>query len=184
MVSAIASEVLKPPSPPSNSSRPSFSRSTVSVSKPSALILARSAEVQITRTPADFSVGPESETIENVISRPVEPVASLGKVLGNRTTLYKYLNASAVVVLTSSLKSTPPTCGVYLVDAAKGTTLYHSVLPAAGSVCDIKAAFTENWLVYSYYDNEVGVDQAKSHRIVSVEFYEGQGIDAKTSRQV
>lgn len=127
---------------------------------------------------------PESENIENVISRPVEPVASLGKVLGNRTTLYKYLNPSAVVVLTSSLKSTPPTCGVYLVDAAKGTTLYHSVLPAAGSVCDIKAAFTENWLVYSYYDNEVGVDQAKSHRIVSVEFYEGQGIDAKTSRQV
>ena len=127
---------------------------------------------------------PDGEDIQAVISRPVEPVASFGKVLGNRTTLYKYLNPSMLVVLTSSLKSTTPTCGVYVMDAAKGTTLYHSVLPASGGTCDVKAALAENWLVYTYYDNEMGIDQAKNHRLVSVEFYEGQHVDTRIGRFV
>ncbi len=67
-------------------------------------------------------------------------------------------------------------------DTAKGTILYHSILPAPGGICDIKTAFTENWLIYHYYDDEVGLDQAKSYRVVSVEFYEGSRIDEKISR--
>lgn len=125
---------------------------------------------------------PENEDIQAVITRPVEPVASFGKVLGNRTTRYKYLNPNLVAVLTSSLTAATPTCGVYTMDAAKGTILYHSVLPAVGGVCDVKATLTENWLVYYYYDNEIGVDQAKSYQVVSVEFYEGHRTDEKTSR--
>lgn len=127
---------------------------------------------------------PEGEDIQAIVTRPHEPVASLGKVLGDRTTLYKYLNPNVAVVLTSSLKAPMPTCGVYLVDVVKGSILYHSILPATGGSCDVKAAFAENWLVYHYYDHEFGVDQAKSYRVVSVEFYEGSSIDDKTSRCV
>ena len=125
---------------------------------------------------------PQGEDIQAVIPRPHEPVASLGKVLGNRTTLYKYLNPNIVAVVTSSLKVPTPSCGIYVMDVVKGSTLYHSILPATGGSCDVKAAFTENWLIYHYYDDDFGVDQAKSYRIVSVEFYEGAGVDDKISR--
>ncbi|GBE86822.1 hypothetical protein SCP_1000640 [Sparassis crispa] len=123
---------------------------------------------------------PPSEVIYSIIPKPHEPVASLGKVLGNRTTLYKYLNPNLVAVVTGS--SSPPsasTCSVYLVDGAKGTIIYHATLPSMVDSCDIHVALTENWLVYDYYDGELGVDQAKSHRIVSVELYEGSGVDDK-----
>ncbi|CAL1698629.1 unnamed protein product [Somion occarium] len=127
---------------------------------------------------------PPNEDVRSIVTRPHEPVASLGKVLGNRTTLYKYLNPGVVVVLTStSTPSGPATsCGVYVIDGTKGTILYHANLPAAGGVCDVKAAFTENWLVYHYYDDgSANADQAKSYRMVSLEFYEGSGVDDKTS---
>ena len=131
----------------------------------------------------------------------IDGVASFGKVLGNRTTLYKYLNDGLVVVLTSSLSPSPSdnsekgTCGIYVVDGIKGSILYHPVLPASPAksytsitgtgkqgVCDVKVMLIENWLVYHYYvGEEEGQDDARSYRVVSVEFYEG-GIDEKIRR--
>lgn len=125
---------------------------------------------------------PDGEDVVEVVTRPVEPVASLGKVLGDRTTLYKYLNPHVQAVITASVAPTASSksCGIYLVDVVKGTILYHAVLPAAGGACDVKAVFAENWLVYMYFDDDTGVDQAKGHRVVSVELYEGSGVDDKT----
>ncbi|KAH9886661.1 DUF1620-domain-containing protein [Cubamyces lactineus] len=126
---------------------------------------------------------PPTEDIRTVFARPTDPVASLGKVLGNRTTLYKYLNPNLVGVVTGPAGSVPPsnaaTCGVYLIDGAKGTVIYHAVLPSVDGVCDVKATLVENWLVYHYYDNEVGPGQSKGYRVVSVELYEGHGVDEK-----
>ena len=111
-----------------------------------------------------------------------EPVASLGKVLGNRTTLYKYLNPNLMAVVTGSPTAVVPKCSLYLIDGAKGTILYHVALPAAAG-CDVKVALTENWLVYQYYDSDAsGVQSTKGHRVVSVELYEGSGVDQKTRR--
>jgi len=71
-------------------------------------------------------------------------------------------------------------CAIYLVDGAKGSIVHHAAVLNQGS-CDIKAVLTENWLVYSYYDDEyLGVRQTKGHRVVSVEIYEGQAVDEKT----
>lgn len=116
-----------------------------------------------------------------------EPVASLGKVLGDRSTLYKYLNPHLLgyITLASGDGGAPPTCGVYLVDGAKGTIVYRSTVPSAHGACDIKAVLTENWLLYMYYDEElVSAAQAKGHRAVSVELYEGAGVNDKTRRCV
>jgi hypothetical protein len=128
---------------------------------------------------------PEEETVQSLV-RPLRgPVASLGKVLGNRTTLYKYLNPRLFVVLTASHSIQPPSCGVYLVDAAKGSVVYRATLPAHAGSCDIKVSLSENWLVYHYYDDEVaGTSSAKGFRVVSVELYEGQQTDDKTRRLV
>lgn len=119
-----------------------------------------------------------AERIQYVFKRPKEPVASFGKVLGDRRTLYKYLNPHLVLVLTEN----PPAsqCSLYLLDGVKGTVVHSVVLPAAGGSCNVHATLTENLLVYSYYD-EVS-EESKGFKVVSVEFYEGKGIDDKTQR--
>ncbi|KAJ3784551.1 DUF1620-domain-containing protein [Lentinula aff. detonsa] len=128
---------------------------------------------------------PEGHDIQAIITPIRDPVASLGKVLGNRTTLYKYLNPHAVVVLTAPHSSTLLTsnahCGLYLVDIVKGSVIYEATLPAEGHNCNVKATFTENWLVYHYYDDEYqGAGQTKGYRMVTVELYEGKQVDEKT----
>ncbi|KAH9981995.1 hypothetical protein BJV74DRAFT_852482 [Russula compacta] len=122
---------------------------------------------------------PAGEKILSIVPRPLGPIASLGKVLGNRTTLYKYLNPHLVVVTTVS----PTTCGVYVVDAAKGNIVYHASIAAnkGEGRCDLHATFVENWLVYVYWDEEYQwVGQTKSHTLVTVELYEGSMPDDKT----
>ncbi|KZT21772.1 DUF1620-domain-containing protein [Neolentinus lepideus HHB14362 ss-1] len=123
---------------------------------------------------------PASEDILSVI-RPSnsQPVASLGKVLGNRTTLYKYLNPNLLAVLTAS--KTASQCSIYVLDSVKGSVVYHASVPGASGVCDVKANLVENWLVYYYYNGEInGPGQTKGHTMVSVEFYEGSKPDDKT----
>lgn len=126
---------------------------------------------------------PSGEAIQHVLSPSRGPVASIGKVLGNRTTLYKYLNPRLLTVLTTSTSVSPPTCGLYLVDSAKGTIVYRATVPSASGVCDVQASFTENWLVYHYFDEDfAGVGQSKGYRMVTVELYEGRQADDKTRR--
>lgn len=123
------------------------------------------------------------EEIHAIIPNTRGPVASIGKVLGNRMTLYKYLNPHLTLVLTSSPPSS--TCGIYVLDVVKGSVIYHASVPAADGVCDIQATLTENWLVYHYFDTEFsGTGQSKGYRVISVEFYEGGGPDDKTKRSV
>ncbi|KAI9435607.1 DUF1620-domain-containing protein [Lactarius indigo] len=120
---------------------------------------------------------PAGEEILSVIPRPSGPVASLGKVLGNRTTLYKYLNPHLIAVTTAS----PDTCGMYVMDAAKGSIVYHVSIAAKQGRCDLHATFVENWLVYVYWEEEYQwVGQTKGRRLVSVELYEGSKPDDKT----
>ncbi|KAF5329635.1 hypothetical protein D9619_009267 [Psilocybe cf. subviscida] len=108
--------------------------------------------------------------------------ASYGRVLGNRTTLYKYLNARAFLLTTANAPL--GTCGLRVVDGAKGTVLYTTEVKATpGKGCDIKAHLVENWLVYHYYEGEVGGGTAADstgYRMVTVEFYEGTQPDEKT----
>ncbi|KAG8215379.1 hypothetical protein J3R82DRAFT_8977 [Butyriboletus roseoflavus] len=111
-------------------------------------------------------------------------VASVGRVKGDRSTLYKYLNPHLSVVISAPERaSSPPsrTCGLYVVDTVKGTVLYHVSLPAVDGKCDIQVVLDENWLVYSYHDDGTEIGGAKGHRVVSVEMYEGYGADKKIS---
>ena len=140
---------------------------------------------------------PEGEDIRGVIpafrssGASKSGAASWGKVVGNRTTLYKYLNPRMVVVLTAPgikklrERKGGETCGIYILDSAKGSVVYRAAVPAVQGVCDVKASLTENWLVYHYYDGEVGKvpggnGEAKGWRVVTVELYEGSGADQKT----
>jgi len=70
-----------------------------------------------------------------------------------------------------------------LLDAAKGTVVYHAEVRGTVRGCEVKTALVENWLVYHYYEGEVAggtVGGAMGYRMVSVEFYEGKSGDEKT----
>ncbi|KAF9007089.1 hypothetical protein BDQ17DRAFT_1407603 [Cyathus striatus] len=125
---------------------------------------------------------PAGEDIQTLIPTHKGPIASLGKVLGNRTTLYKYLNPRLFVLLTSPRPEIKDrTCGLYLIDSEKGTVVYNVQLPVLeGSPCEVKASLTENWLVYHYYDPGENVSgTSKGWRMVTAEFYEGRKVDEK-----
>ena len=126
---------------------------------------------------------PSSEVIESIVRPTRGPTASLGKVLGDRTTLYKYLNPHLFAMTTVPKSSPDAVCSVYLVDGSKGSVIYHASVTSIKGTCGIEAELTENWLVYGYYDEDfAGNLQTKGHRIVSVEVYEGQGTNDKTRR--
>jgi hypothetical protein len=147
-------------------------------------VLPSSKPTGVFRTFSAWSLSvPESEDIQSIVRPPKGPVASLGKVLGNRTTLYKYLNPHLFAVTTVP-KNPSGSCSVYLVDGVKGSILYHVSLTSKGP-CSLNAVLVENWLVYSYYDAEyAGVGQTKGYRVVSVEIYEGSTVDDKIRRFV
>jgi hypothetical protein len=125
-----------------------------------------------------FAPGEDTQAIIPPTTRG--PIASFGKVLGNRTTLYKYLNPRLFIVLTSI--PTRAKCGLYVLDSMKGTIVYRTEVNANTRGCELKTALIDNWLVYHYYDDGSTSDGSKGYRMVSVEFYEGQGIDEKTRR--
>ena len=80
-----------------------------------------------------------------------------------------------------------PTCGIYLLEGGKGSIIYHAVVPAPGGSpvgCNsIRTTLAENWFVYSYFNDDVSDSgQAKGQVVVSVEVYEGKGVDDKTFR--
>ncbi|KAF8748749.1 hypothetical protein RHS01_10584 [Rhizoctonia solani] len=106
-----------------------------------------------------------------VIHRSMSPIASYGKVMGDRSTLYKYLNPNVAAVLA-------PDCAVRVVDLVSGAIVFDSgALPAP--CVPPKVAFVENWLVYAH---EVGGNSTdKGTKVVSVELYEGLGKDDKTN---
>ena len=58
----------------------------------------------------------------------------------------------------------PPsrTCAIYILDAVKGSIIYHASVPAPSGVCNVQATPTENWLVY-YGDELPGTGQSKGY---------------------
>jgi hypothetical protein len=127
------------------------------------------------------------ETVVSLTRRPQWPVASSGKVLGDRSTLYKYLNPHLLAMVTAT---TGPQvhCTVYLVDSVKGTILYSSAIHAAKKGrCDLKVSIVENWLVYHYWDDgHAGgsVHGLPGWRIASVELYDGPPDVKKKSEEL
>ncbi|KAL1740498.1 hypothetical protein HDZ31DRAFT_47393 [Schizophyllum fasciatum] len=119
---------------------------------------------------------PPGERVDALVPLARGPIASLGKVVADRRTLYKYLNPRLVGVLSSGAAG----CGVAVLDAAKGSVLYHARVPAVRGACGVRAALTEHWLVYSYYEGAAAGGGVPGYRVVTVEFYEGQAPDQKT----
>ncbi|XP_056008838.1 ER membrane protein complex subunit 1-like isoform X2 [Ostrea edulis] len=116
----------------------------------------------------------KQQTITQVVGkRPLEQVHSQGRVLGDRSVLYKYLNPNLVVVVTEgeiqeqSQKGPSSFINLYLLDSVTGHMVFHcSHRRAKGPV---NLVHSENWVLYSYFSQK-----SRRHEMAVLELYEGK----------
>ncbi|KIW70699.1 hypothetical protein PV04_02944 [Phialophora macrospora] len=107
--------------------------------------------------------------IASAISRAAhDPVASIGRVLGDRSVLYKYLNPNiALLLATSDSRSMT----IYLVDAVTGSILHTATHNGILSGNVVPAVLSENWLAYSFTSFDP-MTSGISNQLVISELYE------------
>ncbi len=124
-----------------------------------------------------FHPGP-SQKITSVVARPAhDPVASIGRVLWDRTVLYKYLNPN--IILITAISSAASTATFYLLDSVSGDILYSSTHSGVDTTQPITSALSENWFVYSLWSDVLpptvepaSLPASKGYQIVVSELYE------------
>lgn len=111
------------------------------------------------------------ERIVNYVARPVkDPVASIGKVLGDRRVLYKYLNPN-LVLITTVVDSTR-SASVYLLDSASGQLLHTMSHNDVDTSRPIPATISENWFTYSLTIDAASGAASRGHQLVVSDLYE------------
>ena len=101
-----------------------------------------------------------------------EPVASIGKVLGDRNVLYKYLNENTILVTTANDQINK--LSVYLLDSFSGSVLYSADHGGVDLSQPIPAALAENWLCYSYATDTPDQESARGYELTVAELYESE----------
>lgn len=120
------------------------------------------------------------EEISSITSAPSgDLVASIGKALGDRNVLYKYLNPNLLAITT--LQRTSSRAIIYLLDSISGDILYSSGQVGVDTFQAIPLTVAENWIAYSLYlspaSNEAeasnrGPTTPKGHQLIVSELFE------------
>ncbi|KAF4519600.1 hypothetical protein B566_EDAN003767 [Ephemera danica] len=139
---------------------------SLAYSTPQRLIATRVWEVKL----------PSSEQLLAVASKSQsERVHSQGRVLADRSVMYKYLNPNLVAVVTHS---TDPVhkhlLNVYLVDAVSGAMVFSATHKRAKG--PIHIVHSENWVLYSFYN-----EKSRRTEIATLELYEGKAQSNSTA---
>uniref|UniRef100_A0A0K8T908 ER membrane protein complex subunit 1 n=1 Tax=Lygus hesperus TaxID=30085 RepID=A0A0K8T908_LYGHE len=99
--------------------------------------------------------------------RREEKVHSQGRVLGDRSVLYKYVNpnliAAATVTPDPVLKSI---VSVYLIDAVSGGVVFSTTHKRASE--PVHLVHSENWIAYSFFS-----EKSRRTEIITLDLYEG-----------
>ncbi|KAI1121224.1 hypothetical protein F5Y10DRAFT_256741 [Nemania abortiva] len=117
------------------------------------------------------------EHIVNIATRPQhDPIASIGRVLGDRTVKYKYLNLNTVVVAAVDNKTS--VFSTYLLDTVSGQVLASASYEGVDPNKDISCTISENWFLCTYYgqyqlrDSET--QNLKGYQVVISDLYESE----------
>jgi hypothetical protein len=96
-----------------------------------------------------FTPGAKQQIV-NIASRSThDPVASIGRVLGDRSVKYKYLNPNTIVV--AAVDEAASSLTVYLLDTVSGEVLTSSTYEGVDPKQEITCAIAENWFVCSFF---------------------------------
>lgn len=123
----------------------------------------------ITNKVWELVLSPKTQKITNVVSKnPIEHVHSQGRVLGDRSVLYKYVNPNLVAIVTEGVGNTlKNTLNLYLLDVVSGTMIFSLVHKRVKG--PVNLVHSENWIVYSYFN-----DKSRRTEIAALELYEGK----------
>ncbi|KAJ5099713.1 hypothetical protein N7532_006714 [Penicillium argentinense] len=123
------------------------------------------------KTPVWEFVPPSGQKIVKATARPAhDPVASIGKVLGNRSVLYKYLNSNLVLV--TAVNEKEHVAGFYLLDGVSGKVLHSISQAGVDPLQPIASVVSENWFAYSFFGDVVGDSSAKGYQLAVSELFE------------
>ncbi|KAG8625453.1 hypothetical protein KVT40_007204 [Elsinoe batatas] len=116
----------------------------------------------------EFKPAP-NEVVISKVNRPVDdPIASIGRVLGDRKVLYKYINPNLQLVATTSAEKNAIT--TYLVDSLTGETLHSAFHGSCISSLPFSSAVSENWFSYSF--TSLDSSGSRASQLVIAELYE------------
>ncbi|KAI9861053.1 MAG: DUF1620 super [Trichoglossum hirsutum] len=118
------------------------------------------------------------ERITDLTVRPFhDPVASIGRVLGDRSVMYKYLNPNLLLITTISDAETK--VFFTLLDSVSGNILYTTTHYGVDTSRPIVSAMSENWFIYSFWGDVVDLSgsstsppSSKGYQLVVSELYE------------
>ncbi|ANB13193.1 Emc1p [Sugiyamaella lignohabitans] len=97
-----------------------------------------------------YTPGPNYRIVATAKRSPEDLTASIGKVLGDRSVLYKYLHRNAIAV--AALNEETNTLVVTLLDSVTGRVLHTKVhKDEVSNKSPINLVFGEHWIVYSFY---------------------------------
>lgn len=112
--------------------------------------------------------GSNQEIVSIAGKNPLEHVHSQGRVLNDRSVLYKYINPNLVAVVTQGLDNIHKfVMNVHLVDVVSGSVVFSLTHRKVRG--PIKMVHSENWLAYSYFN-----DKVRRTEITAIELYEGK----------
>ncbi|KTW26078.1 hypothetical protein T552_02971 [Pneumocystis carinii B80] len=97
-----------------------------------------------------------------------EKIASIGRVLGDRSVLYKYLNSHFLAVATGNKVDSK--LNIYLIDIVKGMILHTNHYNNVDISKGVEILLTENWIVYQFWIEK----PTKGYQIVISELYESE----------
>lgn len=116
-------------------------------------------------------VSAADERVLSLVPRPVnDPVASIGKVLGDRRVLYKYLDPNLALMITAN--DAKKTANVYVVDTISGSMIYSNSHSNVDLTTPIASVMSENWFAYSYTAETTSSSPIKGHQLVVSEMFE------------
>ncbi|RYN25302.1 hypothetical protein AA0112_g8608 [Alternaria arborescens] len=114
---------------------------------------------------------PVGEKIASYVARPVkDPVASIGKVLGDRRVLYKYLNPNLVLV--TAVVESARSASIYLIDSASGQVLHTMSHNDVDTTRPIPATVSENWFAYALTIDAASGASSRGYQLVVSDLYE------------
>jgi hypothetical protein len=118
----------------------------------------------------DFELPEDEESVAVSHKQPFEKVASLGRALGNRNVLYKYLNPHMFAMVTVNHKKS--IMKVRIIDSVKGSILYETLHENVDTQYNkVHIIQSENWFVYHYWSND---SKARGYQTSVLELYEGE----------
>nr|XP_020475140.1 ER membrane protein complex subunit 1 isoform X3 [Monopterus albus]XP_020475149.1 ER membrane protein complex subunit 1 isoform X4 [Monopterus albus] len=108
--------------------------------------------------------------------RPSEHVHSQGRVMGDRSVLYKYLNPNLLAVVTEStdLHQERSFVGILLLDGVTGRIIHEAVQRKARG--PVHVVHSENWVVYEYWSTK-----SRRNEFSVIELYEGMELYNSTA---